>query len=415
MRLHRAAPISVLVAALALVSCGEGEEPIADPPDTSAVAPTEALPLLRPATGDVGVRALIAGVVSVPGGFLAIGERLPDTPGAGDIETVTNLWRSVDGRAWEMTEADPAVWAGWTADRVAQGPAGIAVLAGGGNGRAVLTSSDGETWNATPIGPETVGLGADAFPGAFPINDVAVTESSFLALGQLVSPNGQAQPLLLVSADGVAWQPATGPALAPGAPLPEYFAGVAEAGGGTVVVTASSDPANRVMVWRSADGTTFDPVGGAELFPGVDAPVVVRLTDVAGSLVAAGHDEATGDVVVWTSTDGAAWARVDSEALGGPGVQSAAVFAQRGGRTLLVGTETPEGGGPMAGIVWATADGETWQRLPGDAEAPTAPTLQLVGAAGRGEDVAVVGSQYPGGVDLATLQMNGWWVDEVAA
>jgi hypothetical protein len=418
----RGAGVGIAVVLL-LAACGDGDsdgdEATATsegaPPSTTGAATDDPLPVLRPASGDVGVRALVAGVVAVPSGFLAIGERLPDAAGPGDLETTTALWRSPDGRSWTMTDADPSVWAGLTADRVAQGGAGIAVLAGGDDGRAVVTSADGEAWTVTPIRPDTVGVAADTFPGAYPVNDVAVTGRGFLALGQLVSPDGQAQPLLLTSSDGVAWQRATGPAVAPGRPLPEYFAGVAEAGEQLLVFTTSSDPAARITVWRSADGVSFDVAGGPELFPGPAEPAVTRVATAGDRLVAAGDDPATGDVAVWVSADGQTWELIDSDALGGPGAQTAAAMTTTDDELLMIGTETPDGGGETSGVVWATADGGSWRRLPPGDDSPRAPTLQVVGAAGRGSDVAVVGSQYPGPVDLATLEMSGWWVDQVQA
>jgi hypothetical protein len=277
----------------------------------------------------------------------------------------------------------------------------------------MLSSADGETWQVTPITAEALGLAADTFPGANPINDVAATDTGFLALGSLTSPQGVSQPLLLTSADGVTWQRAGGPAVEPGAVFPEYFAGAVTAGGGQYAVVTSSDPAARVLVWRSADGTTWETVGGAELFAGVADPIVTRVASLDGRLVAAGQSDSAGDAAAWVSDDGETWTPASSAALGGPGVQTAGVLASQDDEWLLFGTETADGGGVMAGVAWASADGQEWRRLPPGSEEPTAATLQLVGGASNGGDVAVIGSQYPGPVDLATLQMNGWWVERV--
>jgi hypothetical protein len=416
-RLRSVAVVAAM--AWAVAACGEGtvddgatgttESPTETPAEVSAV------PVLRPATGDIGVRALGAGVVAVPGGFLAIGERLPDGGGSGDLDTVTTFWRSADGRTWTMADADPAVWGPWTAERVAHGAAGIVVLAGGDNGRAVLSSNDGETWQVTPITTEALGLPADTFPGAYPINDVTATDTGFLALGSLTSSQGVSQPLLLTSADGVSWQRAGGPALEPGAVFPEYFAGAVAADGRQYAVVTSSDPAARVMVWRSSDGATWDTVGGPELFAGVADPVVTRVAALDGRLVAAGQSDSAGDAAVWVSDDGEAWALAPGTALGGPGIQTAGVLATQDGEWLLFGTETHDAGGDMGGVAWSSTDGQEWRRLPPGSDEPTAPTLQLVGGASNGGDVAVIGSQYAGPVDLATLQMNGWWVELVEA
>jgi hypothetical protein len=406
----------VLVGALVLAACGGGDGGSsadaggAGGATTTASDAVESFPVLQPATGDVGTRALVAGVVTVPDGFLAIGEQLPDAAGAGDVETVTTFWRSPDGRAWTMSDADPVVWGEWTADRVAQGPAGIVVLAGGSTGRALMSSVDGETWTATPVTAELLGLPVDAYPGSFPVNDVAAFDGGFLALGQDIGGGGGGvTPLLLSSPDGVTWSRATGPALASEPVVPEYFAGAA-VHGGEVYAFVTGVAGDGVEVWRSPDATTWERVGGPELFPGAEHVIIGAATAFDERLVAAGHDHTDGATKVWTSTDGESWEPGSGPGLEGEGRFAPELFATSAGELLLVGTREPASDGAMTGTVWASADAVDWRRRPDDS--PVTGLVDVAGVAGSGDDVAVVGAQYPAGVDLATIKFGAWWVEE---
>jgi hypothetical protein len=408
---------SIVLAVMLLVAACGGTSDDADGGETGSTAPSTTtavttVPVLRPAGGDVGARAMVAGVVTVPGGFLAIGERFAEDGGGGDLQTVTTFWRSSDGRTWAMADADPAVWSDWTADRVAQGPGGIVVLAGGADGRALLASDDGETWVVTPITAETVGLPADSFPGAFPVNDVASLGTGFLALGQIVGGQGSASdvaPLLLYSPDGLSWTRGAGPALATAPLLPEYLAGTAELDGQQFVFVTSAHGFD-VNVWRSTDFVTWERMGGPELFPGADHVVVGTATAFDGRLLAAGHDHTSGGAVVWSSADGQTWEPTTGDGLDGEGRFAPELFASNPDELLLVGTREPAMDGAMTGTVWASDDGVLWRRQPDDS--PVVGRDDLAGVASRGADVAVVGVHYPGEVDLATIEFAAWSVEE---
>jgi hypothetical protein len=413
-----ARPWTILIAGmLVMAACGgadrstdSGDPPSADPSTTTGEP--AAAPVLQPGTGDLGARAIVAGVVSVPGGFLAIGERFADDGAAGDVQTVTTFWRSTDGHNWTIEEADPAVWGDWSADRVAQGAGGIVVLAGGANGRALATSTDGETWTVTPVTAETVGLPADAYPGAFPVNDVAALGTGFLALGQLIgggTGTAGVAPLLLYSPDGTSWNQAGAPALAGPPVLPEYFAGTAELDGDLFAFVTGAHGYD-VEVWRSADAGTWERVGGPEMFPGADHVVIGAATAFEGRLIAGGHDHTSGTAIVWTSADGETWEPASGDGLAGPGRYQPELFASGADELLLIGMREPAADGAMAGTVWASSDGQVWRRQPDDS--PVVGRVEVAGAASTGADVAVVGVQYPGQVDLATVEFAAWWVEE---
>jgi hypothetical protein len=412
---------SIIVAGMLLVAaCGRGDgssdasdDARSDDPTTTEAA-GETVPVLRPASGDLGARAVVAGVVTVPGGFLAIGERFADDGGGGDLETVTTFWRSAEGRSWTMADADPAVWGDWTADRVAQGPSGIVVLASGANGRALAASVDGETWTVTPVTADIVGLPAGAFPGAFPVNDVVAYDGGFLALGQLVGTGTvptEPAPLLLSSPDGVNWTKAAGPPLASAPILPEYFAGAAELDGDLFAFVTSAQGFD-VNVWRSTDTVTWERLGGPELFPGADHVVVGAATAFDGRLVAAGHDHTSGAAVVWTSADGRTWATASGDGLAGDGRFAPELLLTGPDGLLMVGTREPASDGAMAATVWASADGQDWLRQPDDS--PVVGRDDLYGVARSDAAVAVVGVHYPGQVDLATVEFAAWWIEEVS-
>ena len=185
--------------------------------------------------------------------------------------------------------------------------------------------------------------------------------------------------------------------------------GVVSSGAGFV---AFAEQAQGVPVWTSPDGINWSQAeSDAPVFAGA---IVTDVTVGGPGLVAVGEDEL--GAVVWTSTDGTLWSRVpdDEEELigawmtsvveGGPGLvavgfedngadveQSPAVWTSNDGTTwtrVPAGTELGEGrmadvtagdeglvavghtswhqGGTDAAIVWASADGLTWDRIPFD-------------------------------------------------
>jgi hypothetical protein len=73
------------------------------------------------------------------------------------------------------------------------------------------------------------------------------------------------------------------------------------------------------------------------------------------------------DAMIWTSATGRTWARVPATAavLGGPGDQSAQQATSWGRGWAAAGTETV--GGRTAIVVWATSDGTHWFRTRVDA------------------------------------------------
>ncbi len=104
-----------------------------------------------------------------------------------------------------------------------------------------------------------------------------------------------------------------------------------------------------------------------------------------------GGPEGVGDAAVWTSTDGVVWSRVPhNEAIfGGEGDQSMNSVIVGGPGLLAFGVDE---GTIREAVVWASADGLTWTRIPDN---------QALTAAGDGRSVVVGG---PGFVSVGEVK-----------
>ena len=83
--------------------------------------------------------------------------------------------------------------------------------------------------------------------------------------------------------------------------------------------------------------------------------------------LAAGVDTSAGnaDAAAWLSEDGATWERSAGDGLTGSGDQEINGLTIAGRRILAVGSDTS--GGDTDAAVWATEDGQTWERIGSDA------------------------------------------------
>jgi hypothetical protein len=187
-----------------------------------------------PLFGDA-VEGTMRGITATADGYVAVG----DGPDGGAI------WRSTDGIGWQRVAHDPAFDSSSIAD-VADGPAGlIAVGCEGdvdcGTSRAWRSTDGGATWESLSTPP----------PGL--AQAIAATDSGYLVAGQ---SSANADPMVVSSADGQAWEPATG--------LPGGPAGLAAVGAyGDALAGGSSaeSGAARALLLRSADGSAWQSVG----------------------------------------------------------------------------------------------------------------------------------------------------------
>jgi hypothetical protein len=234
--------------------------------------------------------------------------------GGGGIATV--LWRSSDGRSWELINEQSVEYPGveapipelWFASDVAIGAAGY-VLSGtlwsdmGDMENRLWVSPDGKAW--TEVGP---------LPGDDPhVSDVAGDENGFIAVGcQTVDD----QPVASVwrSADGWSWllEPAT---------FPSACMERIERVGDTWVATGNNDHpdeswrATEYIIWtapvttetRSVILVASDDVLKVRSGPGVENDVVTNLSPTATGVALTGRESHSGSST-WVEivTDGGA-------------------------------------------------------------------------------------------------------------
>jgi hypothetical protein len=187
-----------------------------------------------PLFGDAA-EGTIRGIAATADGYVAIG----DGPDGGAI------WRSTDGIGWQRLPHDPMFDSSSISD-VADGPAGLIAVGCQGDvdcatSRAWRSTDGGATWEPLPTPP----------PGVAQV--IEATDTGYIAAGQAATDG---DPMLVSSADGQAWEPATG--------LPGGPAGLAALGSlGDALAGGSSaeSGADRALLLRSADGSAWQSVG----------------------------------------------------------------------------------------------------------------------------------------------------------
>jgi hypothetical protein len=201
-------------------------------------------------------------------------------------------------------------------------------------------------------------------------------------------------PAVWSSADGVTWTPVVDPvAFGMLAQIDDVVAG----GPGLVAVGSEriGDPAQflfRPAVWTSADGSVWTKVAlDDQIMGGAEWASMVGVTSTTTGLVAVGYAETGPDRVaaVWTSADGATWARLAHvpEVFGSSGFTSMSAVTAGGPGLVAVGrqriTDDIE-----SGAIWTSPDGVTWARVAADPTvvggATTSVLLDAVTAAGPG-------------------------------
>ena len=195
-----------------------------------------------------GVSAVQA--ASGPGGYVIAG-KVVEPSGA----CLADVWWSRDLKSWTKAhDVNPASGSA-QALAVAAGPSGFA-SAGSYEGKpAVWTTSDGLAWS-------TVSLPLPAGASAGVVQQVAISGSRVVALGQQTTADGT-RPLAERSADGGrTWQPVPFAAPGPGVAFTALTVGL---GGFTAAAQFDSAAGGLdAAVWTSADGGTWtrSPVSG---------------------------------------------------------------------------------------------------------------------------------------------------------
>jgi len=243
--------------------------------------------------------------------------------------------------AWERIDPNPAGDDG-PSEVVAWGD-GYAGVGGGSS----WTSSDGRTWQATPL-PDAADGGATGL--------VAVA-------GQLVAVGTVSRkPTAWISVDGLDWQripddPDLRPEPGWSIDLSRVTAGLAG------VVAAGTEwgggPWQHPAVWRSVDGR--DWVRATTPPDGTGARDVLAIAD--GYVLAAADRTRTGETIraaFWFSSDGLEWtAAPDIPSFGNAEPHSLTV---RDGTIVAVGYRVASTG--LAPMAWTSTDGRAWVPVP---------------------------------------------------
>jgi len=318
-------------------------------------------PASLPSTSDAWSR-----VVLEPGQVVnALSAGGPGLVAVGSDDSKAAVWTSTDGRTWSPV-AD--LGGGDIRDVTVGGPGLVAVGTGDPVGLsvgAVWTSTDGLTWNRAPEEP--------VFDGAL-LQAVTAAGPGFVAVG--TTPGG---PQAWYSSDGLTWEEASVP------PAPPDIA-------------PDGDRASAFMFDLAAVGD--------------------RLIAVGEVGISCGEGCGRPKMLMWTSTDGIAWAKVPLDKDVFPRLSKIRSVAEGMDGLVAVGDDTPSG--PVDHIgVWTSADGLSWSRAPSD-QAAFVPLTQsdpdkgtLFGmwaiAVGSGGFVAAgVDGYCPGGTECPWSEAAVW-------
>ena len=293
-------------------------------------------PPARPAGTDfTGTAALAGRGISAPLGQVATFDGTTVAVGAQSgtrISRARFFFSPDSGRTWRIGTAGGDAAPGHAATLVAGGARGWVAV----GPASVWISQNGRGWLPQPALPQLAGD---------QVTTLISTGSGFLAAGTNV-PGGdaaKASPVVWLSANGTTWQRVGGTALGLAAGTGRVLGiTAAAANGGTILLAGTvAGATTRSGTWRSANGgTTWTavtiPAGGAAARISGIAPlsagfIAVRPAQVAGSAGAA----------VYTSPDGATW-------------HKAASLRTADGATLTIGLVS---GGPSGAVVTGQAHG----------------------------------------------------------
>ena len=302
------------------------------------------------------------------------------------------VWTSADGLAWTRVPDDEAVFGGvgdqWMSSVVAGGPGLVAVGVDGTSGdldAAVWTSTDGLTWARVPDDEAVFGGVGDQS-----MSSVVAGGPGLVAVG---SDGANGNAAVWTSADGLAWTRVPDDEAVFGGVGYRAMWSVVAGGPGLVAVGedaswSGSEMEQHAVVWTSTDGLAWAQVPDDEAAFG-DARDRPMRSVVAGGpgLVAVGWDGSEEPhAVVWTSTDGLTWAPVpdDESVFGNSGMYSAAAA---GPGLVAVGADPLR----QHAAVWTSTDGTTWARVP-DSEAISG-NCAMISVVAWGSGLVAVGGE----------------------
>ncbi len=357
---------------------------------------------------------------------VAVGVHAPNPIVGGMTEPEPRAWFTEDGIAWTAAEVDGTN--GEMLGVTATADGFVAVGRIGDNG-AVWRSSDGRAWEMTEI----TSLEEDGLTVLYSVID---TPLGLVAVGmEMYFPDFDAA--VWTSPDGTDWTRVTSPAFGTVGFQPndngefnaEIYDIAVTVDGLLVGIGYDSEsnpdidfPDQFPAAWVSSDGQTWERTRLSQ---------EARLTGIAAvdnELVAFGtsnlHGSPTSDAVIVRSSDGRTWTNATGEfsaVTAVDGIQSINAVAQAlGGGWIAVGSDQAEFDSRGAGAVWQTFDLADWDRLEHDATVwgeidvepvvvmndavtlPTGDTL-VVGYAGETEPL-------PGGGSACCLKRPQLWL-----
>lgn len=367
----------------------------------------------------------IAQLTRTARGYAAVGYR---GEGAGSSPV---LWLSGDGRSWRRVEGKnlKLTAAAGSANRLHYvAAAGERLIIAGEVIKS--TSSVAASWRSTDGGRTWTALDSPSADGAFGPIHLGASGVGFIALRE--GKDGDSRVgLIFRSATGDDWQPHGRITTSAGAGISFQRMTVDDRG----IAVLTTGPGTRAAIYQSTDGATWQRVAdladnhgriplriaatgttvvlGGTVAQGADQNAYLAVTNGSGGLTevdlravpgaanfersvrdiltAAGRTVAVGSsngrAAVWTSTDGVAWNRADTQALGGSGRQNLVKVAYGARGWLAIGEEL---GKPFAAT---SADGQSWRRIDDSVFAPGRnETVELSSAAHGAKGYVVAGT-----------------------
>lgn len=304
------------------------------------------------------VTDVIAGVVSVGGGLIAVGSHDDEV----NFLAGAAAWLSADGFTWQRSTAveqnRDAMMEGVTG-----GPAGLVAVGWRDDGDAVQpavwVSADGLDWRH--VDEPNLSRGQ--------MTAVAANSVGYVALG--FDPDTD-EGLVWASRDGRAWSEAL---VVPEFEIQPSINDVVALGEGFIAFGSTARD-ERAALWTSFDGRSWQRVLGLPTSPNS------TVNSVAASgrrLVAVGASYADAGTVAlaWASDDGIDWQAALDDASAEEG-EMVGVVSVRGGFLAAGSAEGPERE-DLHGVMWWSDDGLTWLRepdLPAFAHARVADVLR---------------------------------------